>query len=70
MSLCAALVFLSFQIAWRIEPYGRFRPAVVGVPELHRADQPEQVIPVIGDQLGLDGLGKQCSDVRVSGSTG
>jgi hypothetical protein len=37
-----------------------------GVPELHRADESEQVVPVIGDQLGLDGLGEQRPCVRVT----
>jgi hypothetical protein len=39
-----------------------------GVPEFHRPDEPEQIVPVIGDQLGLDGLGEQRSGVRVAGS--
>ena len=38
-----------------------------GVPELHRADQAEQVVPVVGDQLGLDRLGEQPPGVRDSG---
>ncbi len=39
-----------------------------GVAELHRADEAEQVVPVVGDQLGLDGLGEQRPGVRVPGA--
>src|SRR6202048_2029206 len=37
-----------------------------GVAELHRGDQSEQVVPVFGDQLGLDRLIEQRPGVRVS----
>ena len=36
--------------------------------EFHRPDQPQQIVPVIGNQLGLDGLGEQRTGVRVPGA--
>lgn len=36
-----------------------------GVPELHRGDQSEQVVPVFDDQLGLDRVNEQPPGVRV-----
>jgi len=40
------------------------------MPELHRPDEPEQIVPVVRDQLRLDGLGKQRTGVRVAGAPG
>ena len=41
-----------------------------GVPEFHRADEAEHVVPVLGDELGLDRLAEQRSGVRVAGAPG
>ena len=38
------------------------------MPELRGADESEQVVPVIGDQLSLDGPGEQRPGVRVTAS--
>jgi hypothetical protein len=38
------------------------------VAEFHRPDEPEQIVPVVGDQLGLDWLSEQRSGVWVAGS--
>src|SRR6202011_756972 len=45
------------------------RLAVV-CPNFHRPDESEQIIPMVDDQLGLDGLGEQWSGVRVAGAPG
>jgi hypothetical protein len=37
-----------------------------GVPEFHRCDQAQLIIPVFGNQLGLDQLAEQRPSVRVS----
>lgn len=39
-------------------------------PNFHRPDESEQIIPMVDDQLGLDGLGEQWSGVRVAGAPG
>jgi hypothetical protein len=38
-----------------------------GVPELHRPGETQQVVPVIGDQLGLDRPAEQWPGVRIGG---
>jgi hypothetical protein len=37
-----------------------------GVPEFHRCDQAQQIIPVFGNQPGLDRLAEHRPSVRVS----
>ena len=37
-----------------------------GMSEFHRPDQPEEVVPVIGDQLGLDRLAQEWPGLRVT----